>query len=272
MKAAVRPRASNRSRDRLKTSASAAATPSPSMRFRRRSFSAIVLGPEPPVAKWLADLDAFVQQSPRFFVGQPVILNLSRLPLSKPDLAALIADLHGRGIRIIALEGADASVPGLGLPPVVNKGRPARAGETPEGTAPPAPREPAFLLHEGPVRSGQTVIFPEGDVTILGAIASGAEVVAGGSIHVYGALRGRAFAGSTGDPRARIFCQSFEAELLGVNDLRKAAEDVEPQLRGRAVQAGLDGGGIVVTALSDHDHGPGPKQQGGERGWPRFWS
>jgi septum site-determining protein MinC len=250
MKAAVRPRASNRSRDRLKTSASAAATPSPSMRFRRRSFSAIVLGPEPPVAKWLADLDAFVQQSPRFFVGQPVILNLSRLPLSKPDLAALIADLHGRGIRIIALEGADASVPGLGLPPVVNKGRPARAGETPEGTAPPAPREPAFLLHEGPVRSGQTVIFPEGDITILGSVGSGAEVVAGGSIHIYGALRGRAMAGVNGHTSARIYCQKIEAELLAIDGFYQTADDIDAALRGQPAQAFLQGNTMRITALN----------------------
>ena len=57
------------------------------------------------------------------------------------------------------------------------------------------------------MRSGQTVIFPEGDVTILGSVGSGAEVVAGGSIHVYGALRGRAMAGVNGHTSARIFCQ-----------------------------------------------------------------
>ena len=272
MKAAIRPRNSNRSRNRSKTSASAAAAPCPSIRFRRRSFSAIVLGPKPPLTKWLADLDAYVQRSPGFFAGQPVVLNLSQLPLSKPDLAAFIADLHGRGIRIIALEAAEPSLPGLGLPPVVNNGRQARADEALDVPDPFGPRQCTFLLHEGPVRSGQSVIFQEGDVTVLGSIASGAEVVAGGSIHVYGALRGRAIAGSTGDPRARIFCQSFEAELLGINGSRKTAEDVEPQLHGRAIQAGLDGGDIAVTALSDHDHSSELRQQGGGRGWPRFWS
>ena len=51
------------------------------------------------------------------------------------------------------------------------------------------------LLLDSPVRSGQSVIFVEGDVTVLGSVGSGAEVVAGGSIHVYGTLRGRAMAG-----------------------------------------------------------------------------
>ena len=60
------------------------------------------------------------------------------------------------------------------------------------------------------------MFFPKGDVTVLGAIASGAEVVAGGSIHVYGALRGRAMAGADGNRDARIFCSRLEAELLAI--------------------------------------------------------
>ena len=35
----------------------------------------------------------------------------------------------------------------------------------------------------------------DGDVTIIGRVASGAEIVAGGSVHVYGALQGRVIAG-----------------------------------------------------------------------------
>ena len=77
--------------------------------------------------------------------------------------------------------------------------------------------KPASLLIETPVRSGQSIVFTEGDVTVLGSVASGAEIVAGGSIHVYGALRGRAMAGVTATPRARIFCRKLEAELLAID-------------------------------------------------------
>ncbi len=62
----------------------------------------------------------------------------------------------------------------------------------------------SIVLRE-PVRSGQSVIFPEGDVTVVGSVASGAEIIAGGSIHIYGTLRGRAMAGSIGNASARIF-------------------------------------------------------------------
>ena len=44
-------------------------------------------------------------------------------------------------------------------------------------------------------------------------------MVAGGSIHIYGALRGRAIAGTTGNPLARIFCGKLEAELVGIDGL-----------------------------------------------------
>src|SRR5690606_36432069 len=77
-----------------------------------------------------------------------------------------------------------------------------------------------------PVRSGQSLIFPEGDVTIVGSVASGAEVVAGGSIHVYGTLRGRAMAGTMGNATARIFCRKLEAELVAIDGFYKTAEDM----------------------------------------------
>jgi septum site-determining protein MinC len=86
------------------------------------------------------------------------------------------------------------------------------------------------------VRSGQSIFFPEGDVTIVGSVASGAEVVAGGSIHVYGTLRGRAMAGTAGNASARIFCSKLEAELIAIDGYYKTAEDMEsgPARQGRA--------------------------------------
>ena len=89
---------------------------------------------------------------------------------------------------------------------------------------------------EQPVRSGQSVVFEKGDVTIVGSVASGAEVMAGGSIHVYGTLRGRAVAGSRGNRRARIFCRRLEAELLAIDGLYRTADDAgaRPARPGRA--------------------------------------
>jgi len=109
--------------------------------------------------------------------------------------------------------------------------------------------KPASLVLESPVRSGQS-IFCEGDVTVLGSVGSGAEIVAGGSIHVYSALRGRAMAGFSGNSSARIFCQKIEAELLAIDGYYQTAEEIDSTLRNRPAQAWLDGDIMKITPLN----------------------
>ncbi len=99
------------------------------------------------------------------------------------------------------------------------------------------------------MRSGQSVVFAEGDVTIVGSVSSGAEVLAGGSIHVYGALRGRAIAGLRAGAGARIFCRKLEAELVGVDQLYRTAEHWGPALHGRSVQVMCDRGSLRLSAF-----------------------
>src|SRR5215208_8050353 len=105
------------------------------------------------------------------------------------------------------------------------------------------------LIVDHSVRSGQIIDYPQGDVTVVGSVSSGAEIVAGGSIHVYGTLRGRAIAGSMGDNRARIYCRKLEAELLAIDGLYQTAEDMDSQFRGRAVQVRLKGDAITMESL-----------------------
>lgn len=230
------------------------------LRLAGRSLLAFVLAPEPPIPEWLEDLDASMQRSAGFFAGRPVILDLSNLTLTKPAASGLLAELQARRVRVIAVEGVDPYWLGPTLAPLAGSGRttgsvelPDKAGGGAKAAEPdpePEPRpETASLLLETPIRSGQSVVFPDGDVTVVGAVASGAEIVAGGSVHVYGALRGRAIAGSTGDGQARIFCRAFEAELLAINGLYKAADAVGQHLRGRSIQARLEKDVMVLTTL-----------------------
>jgi septum site-determining protein MinC len=214
---------------------------------------AFALTPEPPLADWLAELDDWIGRSVGFFVGRPVVLDLTGAALGKADVLRLIEDLRARDIRIMGIEGADAGWNAPGLPPVLRGGRSAGTVEVlaPSGKDRPAPAPPqsTSLLLEDPVRSGQSVVFPNGDVTVLGSVASGAEVIAGGSIHVYGALRGRALAGSAGNPRARIFCRRIEAELIAIDGLYRTADEMEPTLRSRPVQAWLEGETMRIALL-----------------------
>jgi septum site-determining protein MinC len=238
------------------------------MRFRGRSYIAFVLTPEAPVFDWLVDLDAWTRRSAGFFVGKPVVLDLSAVELSRDAVAHLVAELQNRDIRIMGIEGmADL---GPELPPVLKGGRTSGAvqalnesttagaakpdaDEAASAKAPPgraAPSEHGSLLLENPVRSGQSIVFPHGDVTVLGSVASGAEIIAGGSIHVYGTLRGRAMAGSTGNPRARIFCNKAEAELLAIDGYYRTADDMEPSLRRQPIQAWLQGDVMLIAPIA----------------------
>jgi septum site-determining protein MinC len=114
---------------------------------------------------------------------------------------------------------------------------------------------PTMLVNES-VRSGQTIDFREGDIVILGSIGSGAEVVAGGSIHVYGALRGRAHAGASGASGVRIVCQRLEAELLAIGGVSRLSDDLDHDLRGRPAHAWLDSDSMSVAGFINTEAGP----------------
>jgi len=72
-------------------------------------------------------------------------------------------------------------------------------------------------IHHGQIRSGQQVYAKGQNLVIIGSVSAGAEVIADGNIHVYGALRGRAIAGATGHEHAQIYCQNLQAELVSIN-------------------------------------------------------
>ena len=247
---------------------------------------ALVLTPQTPLDAWLAGLDAQLARSPAVLAGRPVVLDVSAVPPGTAGADGLVDALQDRGIRLLGVEGADAGWDGAGpwqRLPMLSGGRtvlelaqpapgpddapsadpsadpnadpgaadPAEArADAPSSPTVPAPEpEPTSLVLTEPVRSGQSIVFPGGDVTIVGSVASGAEVFAGGSIHVYGTLRGRAIAGYTGNAAARIFCRKLEAELLAIDGLYRTADGMEPVLRGRAVQAWLNGDTLMMAVV-----------------------
>jgi septum site-determining protein MinC len=213
-----------------------AVQPHQSIRFRGRSFMAFVLAPVPPIAGWLTELDKWSRTSPDFFVGRPIILDLAAAPLVEPEITQLITALGARGIRIMGLEGAQAEQVGSSLPPLLKGGRPSTGGEVvefPSGGTPKAVLEaqqrpdPTSLLLESPIRSGQSVIFPHGDITVLGSVSSGAE----------------------GNARARIFCSKNEAELISIDGYYRTAEEMDAKLRNRPTQCWLDDQVLSIAAL-----------------------
>jgi len=217
--------------------------------MRGRSYVAFVFCPAVPVAGWLEEIDATLARSPGFFVGKPVVLDLSAVDLSQSAIAHLVGSLERRNIRILGIEGVNADRLGTNMPPLLTGGRSCILTQV-EPKKPEAKPKPTSLLLESPVRSGQSVVFTEGDVTVLGSVGSGAEIVAGGSIHIYGTLRGRAMAGVNGNSSARIYCQKIEAELLAIDGYYQTAEDIGVELRNRPAQAWLEGNIMKITPLN----------------------
>ncbi len=221
-----------------------------SIRIKGRSFLAVMLSPDLPFDDWLVRLDDLAARSAGFFLGRPVVLDVTDLEIDRAQLAELIAELASRNVTIMGVEGGRPSLLGPGMPPALRGGKPVSDFE-PTQAEPiielqkkPAEAEPRQVLQSmvirEPVRSGQSVIFPEGDVTVIGSVASGSEIIAGGSVHIYGTLRGRAMAGSLGNASARIFCRKLEAELVAIDGIYKTAEDMATNLRGQPVQLWLE--------------------------------
>jgi septum site-determining protein MinC len=222
-----------------------------------------------------AEMRDRVARAPKLFARAAVVVDFGGLART-PDLAtarALLDGLREAGVLPVALAYGtsenDALAQQLGLP-LLAKFRAQYERADGDTTAPPAPAakpaaraaqaEPAAvkpapaqgepgMMQTAPVRSGQQVYAENRDLTVLTTVGAGAEVIADGSIHIYGALRGRALAGAQGNEKARIFCREFHAELVAVAGHYKVLEDIPKELRGKPVQIWLDNEELRIAAL-----------------------
>jgi len=106
------------------------------------------------------------------------------------------------------------------------------------------------MLHIGRVRSGQQVYAKECDLVISGDVGAGAEVIADGNIHIYGALRGRALAGAAGNTNAAIFCQVLQPELISIAGVYKLSEILPKDMWSSACSVWLEDQSMVFSSLN----------------------
>ena len=226
----------------------------------------------------LGELRDKVASAEKLFLRAPVVLDLSHLP-GLPALEVvrdLLERIRSAGMLPVGLSYGTSENERIAIElgiPVIAKFRASyeRAGdELPASPAPaaapareaaPVARADAALptaaapptaigmLHDKPVRSGQQVYARGRDLVLTALVGNGAEVIADGSIHVYGALRGRALAGAQGDEGARIFCREFHAELVSIAGQYRVFEDIPKELRGQPVQAWLEGDKLLLKRL-----------------------
>ncbi|QEO16348.1 septum site-determining protein MinC [Acetobacter vaccinii] len=223
--------------------------PLPRIRMSGRSFLALTLTPEAPLADWLAAFDQQVARSVGFFTGKPVVLDLSLMQPDTPDLAELLPALQARNLRVLGMEGGDRTWPAFAGWDWVDSPVGGRASGPINAPDDPPPPAPATLFVEETVRSGQHIIWPEGDVVIFGSVSSGAEVTAGGSVHIHGALRGRAIAGIGGHASSRILTRLLDAELVAIDGFYATADEMDPACLGKAAQVLLAGETLTFRPL-----------------------
>lgn len=204
-----------------------------------------------------------IAHSPDFFRDAPIVLDVGRLTDIEPvDLGGFVAQLRQHRLMPVGVQNGSAvwneAAIAAGLA-VFGAGKetaeqatsaPSAATRAPTAAMParaPSKRGPARVVRE-PVRGGQQ-ITTDGDLVVLAAVSPGAELAAVGHIHVYGTLRGRAFAGIEGDEQALIFCDQLEAELLSVAGIHLVNEEIPAaQLRKRACVA-LEHERLVIHTL-----------------------
>lgn len=207
-------------------------------------------------------LSSTVSSAPDFFQQTPVILSLEKCPAQDfIDFIELEELCREYGMVPVAVRGGSeeqivsANVAGLpSLPPASI----ASKSNEPASESAVTIREveievevpvSANKVITTPVRSGQQIYAPGGDLVVMAPVSAGAEILADGNIHVYGPLRGRALAGVKGDSSARIFCQSLEAELISIAGNYKVNEDLQGSLWKQAIKAELEGDQLIISPL-----------------------
>ena len=241
-------------------------------RLQAGSFTILVVTYEdiinPDFIPWLEKKAA---STPYFLKDAPVVIDLGGAPDDIGDAIAQIATrLKVCGLVPVGVQnGSDEQYRAAGSIGLSNfpvwRTAPPRDAQVPtpdkaEDVAPVGDRAadsdnepelqkplPRTLVIDEPVRSGAQIYARGGDLVVLAKVGSGAEIKADGHIHVYGTLRGRAFAGAQGDNDARIFCRSFEAELVSVAGLWRVREDFDEALIGRPVQIHAEKDMLVIA-------------------------
>jgi len=210
-----------------------------------------------------ADCDALareLERTPELFDREPVAIDLSLLPDAELDFQALIELLREHRMVPLAIKGASAeqtaAAVACGLHELHDQAPPEPKRDTaPEVVLTEVIREVpvatnSTLVVEKPLRSGQQVYAKGADLIVLAVVSFGAEVIADGSIHVYGPLRGRAIAGAAGNTDARIYTTCMEPQLVAIAGTYRTTDTALPDgVLGKPAQVRLAGEKLIVEAL-----------------------
>ncbi|MCL1077236.1 septum site-determining protein MinC [Parashewanella spongiae] len=190
------------------------------------------------------ELDNKLNQAPQFFLGAPLVLNFSLIDNDNFDLIALRDILSNKKLVIVGITGAAQSInqqaKSIGLA-IMKSGK--------SVNCPPPPARTTMLVKKT-VRSGQQIYAKNADLIVIGAVSNGAEVIADGNIHIYGALRGKAMAGASGDEHSIIIAKKTEAELVSIAGQYWLTESLQEHCDGLSACIRLKNKSLIIESLA----------------------
>jgi len=221
-----------------------------------------------------AELQKKCEEAPQFFAQSPVIVDCALLveKCEKLDFIALKSLLSDLGFIPVGVRGMPDNLNVTAIKAgwaVMRAGHAASASTSTSSTTETTKSEDAMqdpsgeslvnqqvtapsiqsLTIDRPVRSGQQVYAANADMTVLSATSSGSELMADGSIHAYGPMRGRVLAGAQGNESARIFCKSLQAELIAIAGRYLLLDESDTELKGKPAMIRLEGEKLIIEPL-----------------------
>lgn len=216
----------------------------PSLELKGASFTLSVLH------MYSTDLDAFatelaakIAQAPQFFLGAPLVVNLSSITAEQLDISDIQHLMKHHNLVLLGFTGANETlakaIRAQGLA-ILKTGKAA--------VTPPPPPQQTRIVQQN-IRSGQQIYAQNSDLIIFGNVGNGAEVIADGNIHIFGALRGKAMAGAKGNRHAVILARKLEAELVSVAGQYWLSENLAEHTDSTSGCIRLEGDSLVFETL-----------------------
>jgi len=210
-------------------------------------------------------------EAPQFFLRSPLTVDCKAIEAdsNKLDFSALMKGIRALsfvpiGIRHVSSEAVD-SVTSAGWAILRDSkakqvavrtqlksestGQVNEANASQQNEIPQEETANRVMVISRPVRSGQQVYSADGDIVVLSQTGAGSEVLAHGSVHVYGNICGRVLAGVNGDRSARIFCQGLDAELIAIAGNYQLLDEMDTPLKGQPAMISLDGDKLIIEPM-----------------------
>ncbi|NIY91381.1 septum site-determining protein MinC [Vibrio diazotrophicus] len=185
-----------------------------------------------------------IAQAPAFFANAPVVINIAKVD-GDIDFVQLKNGISEANLIPVGISGCKdkrsqtlASEAGFAVMTASNS-----------PTNAPAKMAPTKVVRT-PIRSGQQVYAKDGDLVILNHVSAGAEVIADGSIHIHGTLRGRAIAGASGQKEARIICHDLQAELVSIAGNYWLSDQIESKFWQQKVMLSMNDDSLLFESLA----------------------